>query len=303
MIIQIHGAPASEGWDREMLVTLSTRLQRAEPTVVLLHRPDEIADRLPELRRVLESAQHPFGLCFLGGLHVDDDFYFAPFALRRVIPHGFFSSRIPSSGPPYIVGSHTSWGEMREVDHALRVLVPVLRKSSPSSIVGYLGGIPAESLTIPAITAKVRDLGSDCAVLPWPGALPTHFASDQPTLFLGGPSEELAPLPHFNTQLYHYRGAIRTGESSGSLHAAVSIPVIFEMNGAESTEDLAVIKVPYTDRKHAANADFNGAATTIRGLIDNHDLAPHLQQNYEVSLRLDPKEIGSRYLHLIDELS
>jgi hypothetical protein len=68
-------------------------------------------------------------------------------------------------------------------------------------------------------------------------------------------------VPHFNVQLYHLHGKKRWGESSGSLHRGISVPVIFEANGAERLEGVRVVKIDADD--DLRQIDFKKAADEI----------------------------------------
>lgn len=68
-------------------------------------------------------------------------------------------------------------------------------------------------------------------------------------------------VPHFNVQLYHLKGKKRYGESSGSLHRGISIPVVFEANGAERLENIRCIKIKADDDLHLINFEEAAAET------------------------------------------
>jgi hypothetical protein len=86
--------------------------------------------------------------------------------------------------------------------------------------------------------------------------------------------------PHFNVQLYHLLGKKRYGESSGSLHRGISVPVIFEANGAERLEGFKAIKVDADD--DLKNINFEKAAAEILALAKN-GIDPVLEINKSVA--------------------
>ena len=55
VIVQIHGAPAARDADREILEYIPVITARCSACIILLHRPDEIRDSLPQLRDVLAA--------------------------------------------------------------------------------------------------------------------------------------------------------------------------------------------------------------------------------------------------------
>ena len=83
-------------------------------------------------------------------------------------------------------------------------------------------------------------------------------------------------VPHFNVQLYHLHGKKRYGESSGSLHRGISIPVIFEANRAERLEGFHAIKIKADDELQTI--DFDQAARDILHLA-HHGLGDILERN------------------------
>jgi hypothetical protein len=174
-----------------------------------------------------------------------------------------------------VIGTLTSWGEMRSVDNVLKLLLALFRLrrqlrpgAAQLRVVGYLGGRPSADISpakvkelcatidssLPVVTADAKSIGN---------AKLSELHPSQCLILLDGETESLTP--HFNTQLYHLDKSIRTGESSGSVHSSAGrclfrshsrfvrpclsvsstsgIPVILEMNGSEAIEGLSVIKV------------------------------------------------------------
>jgi len=310
-LFQIHGSPESLTEDTQICAELAQRFadNSAEPTIILLHRPDEMQTLLPQLREVLSSATVPFGLCFLGDLHIDDDFFDALYAVRRTMPHGFFSSKAPAPSQPYLIGSHTRWGPMRSLSDALRLMLPALHLVSPLKLHGYIGGDPSLAYSKSAIAQAISEVGysaDEFDLTDWPGTK-LNNARSRPTIYLGSDYEAVTnqeiQAVHFNVQLFHMRGLIRSGENSGSLHSSPSIPVIIEMNGAERTEDLAVVKVLRGTSAQVVSCDFQRAAAAIADIINSNETEKLLRHNQARAQLLTPEFVAGKYLDLFDELS
>jgi hypothetical protein len=138
-IIQIHGAPAAREADLEIIRNLPDAAKFTR-SVVLLHRPDEIKDSIPNFTTALAALPPSTGLAMLGDLVVDDPFYDHPQLERRVIPHGFFEIDSVVSTNPVIFGSHTTWGEMRSLERVLLLLSEITEAAPSRTTIGYLGG-------------------------------------------------------------------------------------------------------------------------------------------------------------------
>ena len=254
-IAQIHGAPHSAFADQLIL----EKCRNSEfPIVCLIHRPDEALDNRDLMSAV--AAFEPLRFVFLGDLVLRSPFWRERSARCTVIPHPFTDLSMPSENGPWIVGSFTSWGEMRKIEHALK-LFEELRASRLFSF-------------------RVGGPGFSGAILPRDVAVAQKFF-----------------VPHFNVQLYHLRGRKRIGESSGSLHRGVTIPVIFEANGAERLEGLRAIKVDADDA--LARADFAGAARAIEALARD-GLPQALRANHKQALLNSPAAFARALLKALE---
>lgn len=241
-VFQIHASPNSINEDLEIL----EKMKKCNlPKVCLLHRPDELLLH-PGLKNFLET--HPeTNLILLGDLLLKDQFWNSREKFITVIPHFYFSTALPSKNE-IIFGSFTSWGEMRNLRHFENLVSAVEDLNSNFEIKYKIGG------TLNGIPLTSDDLlTSDIEI-----------------------STE-SFIPHFNVQLYHLNGHKRFGESSGSLHSGVSIPVIFEANGMERIEGLNVIKVEASDDLLKIN--YEKAAREIIFLIEQQALEKLLSQN------------------------
>ena len=309
---QIHGSAGAAADDQAIMQLIEQDLAGLEPagsTIVLLHRPDEIQDRHPQLQSLLASSAHEFGLAFLGDLHTSDSFYDSPKAQVHVVPHGFFSANdISDASGPIVVGTHTTWGDMRSPEHLLHLLGELFKlNESKQPIVGYLGGKPADALGSDMLAAAFKQHFPDLTV---------RFEDAHSfTLSNASPSEPVVLVDDqdaqpedlvitFNTQLYFYGERVRTGESSGSLHMGVSIPVILEMNGSEDIEELQVIKVPYDTTSMAiSSADFAAAAQDILGMITNGSYKAALQNNHVQAKKYNNEYVARQLNELLGTLS
>lgn len=306
-IIQLHGSPAAYDADLEMIRDIPDIAARSAACIVLVHRPDEIKDTIPQLSTVLAALPARVGLVMLGDLLIEDPFYQTSNLQRRVIPHGFFDTQVTCMRDPVIIGSHTTWGEMRSVDHALVLLKAVSEVGPREPLLAYLGGIPAETLSHATISAivdrlelthvfELRDLHSEV----WRDELASVHRN---TIFLNAGE----PLKNFdvtfNLQLYHYGRRVRMGESSGSLHSSSGIPVVFEMNGAERLENIKTVKVPYRDRDDVNTADYSSAAQQIVKLINSGDYRQLLDHNGEMSRMWSSQCVGRLYVDFLQCLA
>lgn len=174
------------------------------PKAYLIHRPDE-ALMCPFICDHFE--RHPTAkLIFLGDLIFRYPFWETRRAFSVVIPHPHLDLSLPSTANRPIVGAFTSWGEMRSVKHYFALVEYLVDRNLFEF---RIGGTGLNKANIPK---------------------PIQYAMEP-------------FVPHFNVQLYHLLGKKRYGESSGSLHRGVSIPIIFEANGAERLEGFRAIKI------------------------------------------------------------
>ena len=248
VIYQIHGAPQSEEDDKTIIGKIKGEIVKddSKKKAILLHRPDEIQLRYPGLTKILEGTTKPWGLVMLGDMHIDDDFFKAKNIVRQVIPHGFFENITTKlQSDPIIVGSHTTWGEMRSIEHILKLLGEVYKAKNDQNIIGYIGGKPKDQLQIAALQEQWNKHNADVSVVFKDAhdkrALETHKGKYIILVDSTNAMPEGISLT-YNVQLYYLNKRIRTGESSGSAHSSVSIPVVLEMNGSEVIEDIKVVK-------------------------------------------------------------
>jgi len=216
-LIQIHGCASSFEEDLRILNNSSLLNNK----VYLIHRPDEILE-YPDLLTHLSPSST---IVQFGDLLINHPFW-QKFKDRHVIAHPFLSMNMPKKVEnKIIVGSFTSWGEMRSLEHFFALKEELLKTPSANRLLFWAGGP-------------------------------------------GSGSELKFFIPHINVQLYHLHGKKRLGESSGSLHRGVSVPVIFEANGVERIEGLKVIKIEADPDLN--NIDFKAAAKSISELVESH---------------------------------
>lgn len=253
-LYQIHASPQGLPDDLELLK--QAKLSKSKK-IFLLHRPDELL-LVPELESFFEEYSQA-SLVVLGDLVLELDYWKARKDFITVIPHPFLNLDLPvKRNDKYVIGSFTAWGEMRKLEHFIE-----LARSLPSDRFDFLiGG-----------TLDGRDLDS----------------SDIPS-FMKLMKEPF--VPHFNVQLYHLNGKKRIGESSGSLHRGVTIPVIFEANGIERVEGLKVIKVEADE--NLKNPDFQKAAKEIIQL--SLDVDKYLRSNFELASKNLPRNFATSVL-------
>jgi hypothetical protein len=306
-IIQIHGSPAAREADLRIINQLPKTVSQLSASIILLHRPDEIRDSLPTLSPALEALPATTGLAMLGNLLIDDPFYLHPGLVRRAIPHGFFNIEKDPLSHPIIIGSHTTWGEMRCLKRTLLLLKEIAKVGPNNHIIGYLGGAPADALSIDSVTRLIQELKltnvlsvKALNVKNWREEVAAAPAN---TIFLNAVDNPPDFDVTFNVQLYHYRERIRMGESSGSLHASCGIPVIFEMNGSERLENLQVVKVPYADPDDANSADMIAAARQIVSLLDSEEYRMMLLHNRKMMIRWNNQSVAQLYVDFLEGLS
>ena len=246
-LCQIHGSPASEKEDLELLVRAAD--------VYLIHRPDEILSRM-EIREFFE--EHPRKkIILMGDLALSDPFWQDRREFITIIPHPFLDLSLPPQSGRFIMGAYTAWGEMRDFRHFISL---------------------AEEVRL--LTDKIE------LVVGGPGL---HDVPSFMTL-----SQELF-IPHFNVQLYHLNGRKRLGESSGSLHRGITIPVIFEANGIERVEGLHVVKVDANSE--LSRIDFKSAAREIVELVHT-GFSEKLEHNKAMALKNTPLAFAKKFMEL-----
>lgn len=257
-LVQIHGSPESLVEDKFILSQLNP-----QPKIFLLHRPDEILLD-SELKYFFET--HPLQkIVLLGDLILKDPFWNARREFIKVIPHPFLDLNLPvKSRDQFVIGSFTSWGEMRKLEHFFSLLDELKKTSVWDSLCPRIGGTIEGTILRTSHVDHQIEVSSDFFV------------------------------PHFNIQLYHLGGKKRLGESSGSLHRGVGIPVIFEANGTERLEDLRVIKV-IADNE-LSNIDFTKAALDIEDLILKNRVDEVLLHNLASAQRNSPTLFAQKVL-------
>jgi len=306
-LIQIHGSPEAEKHDRVLLAVARERLLTvSSPTALLLHRPDEIGQRFgKELSGWRFDAKARAAFVLLGTMFKGASFLSSTGLPVEVIPHGFFKTEEIFQESPIIIGAHTGWGEMRSLEHATRLLAEIFKRSDGLPIVGYLGGGPKRELALTKIEELLvaAGLGAFELVQASQLRLPLELAN-HPRIIVSHEGDLPPGLAlTFNLQLYHLGGAVRRGESSGSLHRGVSIPVILEMNGAEILEDLRVIKVPYADPGNASSADWGAAADRVVSMVKSGQFKAQLAHNAGQAKKFSPFVVAERYLELFPRLA
>jgi hypothetical protein len=238
-LYQIHAAPHSLTDDLQII---STFKQSKKNKLLLIHRPDELLLN-SELTKFI-AEENDLKIILLGDLTLNIPFWDKLRSHIQVIPHPYFSLNLPEKSPKYSVGSFTSWGEMRKVEHYLGLMNELLQLPVADQIQAKIGGTHLERSLVLNPKIEITE---------------TPF------------------IPHFNVQLYHLMGAKRVGESSGSLHTGISIPVIFEANGIERTEGVRVIKIAADE--NLAMINYRDAALEIASLIEKHQIEEVLKFN------------------------
>lgn len=232
-IFQIHASPMSLEEDKTILRQL--RLH-TEPRYTIIHRPDELLLH-PELLSFFEANPQE-KLIFLGDLTLGHPFWSSRKRYIKVIPHPFINLDLPPEpGKQFVLGAFTAWGEMRKLDHYLGLVDEILKTTKAESFLLKIGGTLFGK---PLSQEDIQDSRIEVA---------SEFF-----------------IPHFNVQLYHLNGTKRVGESSGSLHRGITIPIIFEANGAERLEDIVMIKIDADDKLNQIN--FKKAALEISKVVE-----------------------------------
>jgi len=308
VIYQLHGAPQAESDDILIMNLIKQALSDKSDIrkkVIMIHRPDEIK-KFTEVKGFFSESVNKFGFVNYGDNHINDDFFSSENMIKKVIPHGFSSKirNIPKKDKPIIIGSHTSWGEMRSLEHAFTLIGEVFnRYRGEKTILGYVGGKPVELLKIPSLEKKYKKIFDDYQIKLKDA---NQFDIDNSTneknvILINQENSELSYYnPSFNLQMYYLGDRIRTGESSGTIYRSISIPVIFEMNG--SIDDLRTIKVPYTDVNNIKSIDLPSGAKKIVEVIQDDSYVEMLNHNLQQAKAWNEKHIAKEYLELLNEL-
>lgn len=310
VIYQLHGAPQSEKDDDKIIKSLKSAVSKVDKmkTVVVLHRPDEL-QRYSELKEILSNPAKKIGLVFFGDKHIDDDFFPSYNVIKRIIPHGFFPLKDYIQLNPVVIGSHTTWGEMRSIEHALKLLFEIFKMyKGDRKVIGYLGGKPPDQLQKAYLEQAWKNIGESTAInfLDIREYTLDKAIQKYPNqnIILANPVD-LQPSEFgmtFNIQMYYLGNKVRTGESSGTLHASTGIPIILEMNGAEKIENLKVIKIPYGNIKDIKSINFVLGAKEIIEAINSNSYVEMLKHNLKQSLFWNNTRIASEYVKLFNEL-
>jgi hypothetical protein len=139
---------------------------------------------------------------------------------HKVIPHGFFdlshlplqTHHLPSGGNTIIVGSHSSWGEMRSVETALALIKAIIAcaklQGCKDRIIGYIGGtgidfdaMKDDIKLIHEADCAAGGAGPDC----WKGLVNDNEIFGSTGDWLGKRNFDVT----FNFQMYHYRDQVR----------------------------------------------------------------------------------------------
>lgn len=242
-IFQIHASPNSLDEDKAILAQFSNC---KTPKVILIHRPDELLLHL-DLKYFFETHQK-INLIFLGDLAFKDSFWKSREEFITVIPHFYSSLNMPERSEAFTIGTFTSWGEMRKLDH-FESLVQAIKKHKTHQKIHFKIGGSLNGVALTQEDVKEREIEIT----------------------------EESFIPHFNVQLYHLNDKKRFAESSGSLHAGISIPVIFEANGMERIEEVKVIKIEASD--DLKEIAYDKAAKLILSMIDQNEVEKALSHN------------------------
>lgn len=242
-LFQIHASAQSIAEDKAILEEIKNY---AAAKIILIHRPDELLLN-PDLKLAFE--QNPeWKIVFLGDLALQDPFWKKRESFIEVIPHFYTNLNTAPKASHYTVGTFTSWGEMRNLEHYFELVKALKQTKLASSMQFLIGG------TLNGVKLTAADIKDEAIKL-----------------------SEDAFIPHFNVQLYHLNGKKRLGESSGSLHAGVSIPVIFEANGMERIEGVSVIKIAANEDLSQIN--YTAAAGEISLMIEQQEVEKQLKHN------------------------
>ena len=137
-LVQVHG---SESEEKEKMI-----LDREYPgkVIVLVHRPEEYLLRYGPTGIELLNRKAD-AIVLLGPTMVAEYKRLFPDKIVVCIPHGFFepgeldeSRLVP--GTVSVIGSNTTWGEMRNIDDVLNLMKAVQSKTSKERFLGFVAG-------------------------------------------------------------------------------------------------------------------------------------------------------------------
>jgi len=302
LLFQLHGAPQAEKDDLQIMELIKESLEdknEKRKKIIMIHRPDEI-QKYSELSQILKVGG--FGLVNYGENHLNDEFYPSN-VQKKVIPHGFSSNirEIPDEKDHILIGSQTSWGEMRSLEHALILIGEVFNQyKGYKKLFGYIGGKPIEQLQIKELNKKYEHIIHKYSILLM-DAKDYNETAPMNTIFINQIKSNRPILPlSFNTQMYYLEDTVRTGEASGTIYRSISIPIILEMNG--SLEELNVIKVPYSDSNDLSSIDFKAGAKKIVESINDGSYRNMILHNFEQAKIWNEKKIANEYLNFLKQL-
>lgn len=268
--LQIHASPFSL---REDLRFIDVCLRSPNPTVTLVHRPDELILAETLLEKV--TALKPQTVILMGD-HIPEAFRSAVTSPIEIIPHPYTDLSLPSTLQPVVIGTFTSFGEVRRLKDVLGVFDAIrnVAGAATPNIRFALGGIFDEKSLTKALLIEQGSREFSTSLLD------SIDVRDEPF------------LPHFHTQLYHLHDRKRYCESSGSLHRGISIPVIFEANNIEHVEGIRVIKVAADD--DLQRVEYREAAQKILQLIASDKISEWLNHNHQRALKNQPSHFARR---------
>lgn len=268
--LQVHASPFSFVQDCRFI---DLCLSSPCPTLALIHRPDELMLSEGLLRKCLSLKLKAL---ILMGDHIPEVLRRSVTSPVEIIPHPYTDLGRPSATEPVVVGTFTSFGEVRRLQDVLRLFEAIQSSADPcvDKIRFALGGILDEK---PLTRELLMKEGS---------------AEFSRSLLESIVVQSESFIPHFHVQLYHLHQKKRYCESSGSLHRGITIPVIFEANGIERVEGIRVVKVSADD--DLREVDFSSAADEILNLVRNEKYPQWLNHNHEKALKNQPADFARR---------
>lgn len=295
-------------------------------TVVLVHRPEEFLLRYGEegAREMLRGAR---AIVLLGRAWKGTYERLGVAGIVQCIPHGFFHTgddiQLPphfrDASAPLVVGSVTTWADMRYVGDAIALIDALGRShlSSPPWFLGYLGGkFDARALeqlkehkekvmflnsrdlhgvqSISEFRARLVELAQG-RIVACVDELPGQMASFE------------AQLVDFNVQFYRepLNNDQAKVEYSGTAHMRANfINVVLQspsMDDLVQDEGLQMVMVPMLQGNEI---DFDAGAQSILSLIlgDRQRLCKMVESNLCAAKLLSMQQIGKRWVQLLKSL-
>jgi 6-phosphogluconolactonase/glucosamine-6-phosphate isomerase/deaminase/phosphomannomutase len=298
--------------------------------IVLVHRPEETLKRFNEAQ-ISDFLGNAEAIVLLGESWVNEYRKRFPEKVVVAIPHGFFEAGQiePHRLEPHtiqVVGSVTTWGEMRRLDDAIKLIRALKEQGSHSPILGYLGGtidpkredinrfkndhdvwlLSNSEIQSAGDLGKYRDFFSFRKWL-------YDEARDRIIIRTDTAPESYAPIPKWEKQLVDfnvqfYREILKDDEPkveySGTLHlqAAPAIYVVLDspsMHDVLKNEGFQMILVPARGKE----IDYSEGAKRIRELISKpRERQRILENNLQAARRLGMEQIAFAYYTLITNL-